>query len=139
MVNLSLQSFKVPKQMANGTIYVWWFENFSQKYTSTLHQAKCHWQLLKCYFLQKYRLANKSHIELAIAKLFKKIYCYFSRNRSVQNRMSYLSYYHNSKNIWTFTSCVNNCSFCKVFKSCESKSSISANTFQIFVQSFGIS
>ena len=72
MVNLSLQSFKVPKQMANGTIYVWWFENFSQKYTSTLHQAKCLWQLLKCYFLQKYRLANKSHIELAIAKLLKK-------------------------------------------------------------------
>ena len=65
-------------------------------------------------------LLNKSHIELAIAKLLKK-------------------YIATSVEIEVFKSYVNNCSFCKVFKSCGSKSSISVNTFQIFDQSFGIS
>ena len=49
----------------------------------------------------------------------KKSYCYFSRNRSIQNRMPYLSYHHNTENIWIFTSLVNNCLLCKFFKSCE--------------------
>ena len=34
-------------------LYVWWFERFSQKYTSTLHQIKFYWQLLKWYIYYK--------------------------------------------------------------------------------------